>query len=175
MSAFRPGGDNPRVDERQRRAVEALQNETTLPGLLHAATREFVEVVDGIACAISRVVGDVLIQVAEHSRDGRTLVLGHGYLISDFPLTDSALREGQPQLVSLLDPDPDPREGVLLGELELDSLLMIPLPGPAGPWGLAEIYVNGRRFDEDDVARAEPVAATFGERLAALPAPASAR
>jgi hypothetical protein len=51
----------------------------------------FVEVVDGIACAISRVVGDVLIQVAEHSRDGRTLVLGHGYLISDFPLTDSAL------------------------------------------------------------------------------------
>ena len=163
------------MDERQRRAVEALQKETTLPGLLHAATREFVEVVDGIACAISRVVGDVLIQVAEHSRDGRTLVLGHGYLISDFPLTDAALREGRPQLVSLLDPDPDPREGVLLGELELDSLLMIPLPGPTGPWGLAEIYVNGRRFDEDDVARAEPVAATFGERLVALPAPASAR
>jgi hypothetical protein len=163
------------VDERQRRAVEALQHETTLPGLLHAATREFVEVVDGVACAISRVVGDVLIQVAEHSRDGRTLVLGHGYLISDFPLTESALREGRPQLVSLLDPDPDPREGVLLGELELDSLLMIPLPGPSGPWGLAEIYVNGRRFDEDDVARAEPVAATFGERLVALPVPASAR
>jgi hypothetical protein len=163
------------VDERQRRAVKALQNETTLPGLLHAATREFVEVVDGVACAISRVVGDVLIQVAEHSRDGRTLVLGHGYLISDFPLTDSALREGRPQLVSLLDPDPDPREGVLLGELELDSLLMIPLPGPTGPWGLAEIYVNGRRFDEDDVARAARVAAAFGERLAALPAPASAR
>ena len=174
-SGFRPEGDNPRVDERQRRAVEALQNETTLPGLLHAATREFVEVVDGVACAISRVVGDVLIQVAEHSRDGRTLVLGHGYLISDFPLTDSALREGRPQLVSLLDPDPDPREGVLLGELDLDSLLMIPLPGPSGPWGLAEIYVNGRRFDEEDVARAEPVAATFGERLVALPVPASAR
>ena len=102
-------------------------------------------------------------------------MLGHGYLISDFPLTDSALREGRPQLVSLLDPDPDPREGVLLGELELDSLLMIPLPGPSGPWGLAETYVNGRRFDQDDVARAEPVAAIFGERLVALPVPASAR
>ncbi len=153
----------------------ALQNETTLPGLLHAATREFVEVVDGLACAVSRVVGDVLIQVAEHARDGRTLVLGHGYLISDFPLTESALRQDQPKLVSLLDPDPDPREGALLGELELDSLLMIPLPGPTGPWGLAEIYVNGRRFDDDDAARAGPVAAAFGERLAELPAPASTR
>jgi len=163
------------VDERQRRAVVALQNETTLPGLLHAATREFVEVVDGLACAVSRVVGDVLIQVAEHARDGRTLVLGHGYLISDFPLTESALRQDQPKLVSLLDPDPDPREGALLGELELDSLLMIPLPGPTGPWGLAEIYVNGRRFDDDDAARAGPVAAAFGERLAELPAPASTR
>jgi hypothetical protein len=163
------------VDERQRRAVEALQNERTLPGLLHAATREFVEVVDGLACAISRVVGDVLIQVAEYSRDGRTLVLGHGYLISDFPLTEEALRRGKPQCLSLLDRDPDPREAVLLEELELDSLLMIPLPGPSGPWGLAEIYVNGRRFDQDDVARAEAVTAAFGERLVALPAAASAR
>src|SRR5207248_3405149 len=123
----RPGGDNRQVDERQRRVVEALQGETSLPGLLHAATRELVGVVDGLACAISRVVGDVLIQVAEHSRDGRTLVLGHGYLISDFPLTGTALQQAQPKLVSLLDPNPDPREAVLLAELKLDSLLMLPL------------------------------------------------
>jgi hypothetical protein len=163
------------VDERQRRAVEALQNEATLPGLLHTATREFVEVVDGVACAVSRVVGDVLIQVAEHARDGRTLVLGHGYLISDFPLTESALRQDEPHCVSRLDSNADPREAALLAELDLDSLLMLPLIGPAGGWGLAEIYVNGRRFDSDDVARARPLAAAFGERLAALPAPASAR
>jgi hypothetical protein len=163
------------VDQRQQQAVEALRNETTLPGLLHASTREFVAVVDGIACAISRVVGDVLIQVAEYARDGRTLVLGHGYLISDFPLTEEALRLGAPQSLSLLDPEPDPREATLLGELELDSLLMIPLPAPTGPWGLAEIYVNGRRFDSDDLARVGPVAAAFGECLAVLPTPASAR
>ena len=162
------------MDERQRRAVEALQGEPTLPGLLHTATREFVEVVDGVACAISRVVGDVLIQVAEHSRDGRTLVLGHGYLISDFPLTESALRQDEPHCVSRLDSNADPREAALLAELDLDSLLMLPLIGPAGAWGLAEIYVNGRRFDSDDVAGARPLAAAFGDRLAALPAPASA-
>ena len=163
------------MDEGQQRAVEALQAETSLPGLLHTATREFVEVVDGEACAISRVVGDVLIQVAEHARDGRTLVLGHGYLISDFPLTESALRQDEPHCVSRLDSNADPREAALLAELDLDSLLMLPLIGPAGAWGLAEIYVNGRRFDSDDVARAGPLAGAFGGRLAVLPAPASAR
>jgi hypothetical protein len=163
------------MEEGQERAVAALRAETSLPGLLHTATREFTEVVDGNACAISRVVGDVLIQVAEHARDGRTLVLGHGYLISDFPLTEAALRHDEPHCVSLLDPDPDPREASLLSELKLDSLLMLPLMGPAGGWGLAEMYVNGRRFDMDDVARARPLAAAFGERLAILPLPASAR
>src|SRR5205085_2657632 len=123
-------------------------------GLLHAATREFLEIVDGDASAISRVVGDVLIQVAERARDERTLVLGHGYLISDFPLTEAALRHDEPHCVSLLDPDPDPREASLLRELKLDSLLMLPLMGPAGGWGLAEIYVTGRRLDGAGGARA---------------------
>jgi len=163
------------MEEGQERAVATLSAETSLPGLLHAATREFLEIVDGDASAISRVVGDVLIQVAERARDDRTLVLGHGYLISDFPLTEAALRHDEPHCVSLLDPDPDPREASLLRELKLDSLLMLPLMGPAGGWGLAEIYVNGRSFDGDDVARARPLAAAFGERLAALPSPASAR
>jgi GAF domain-containing protein len=163
------------MEEAQERAAAALSAETSLPGLLHTATREFVEIVDGDASTISRVVGDVLIQVAEHARDGRTLVLGHGYLISDFPLTEAALRNDEPHCVSLLDPDPDPREASLLRELSLDSLLMLPLMGQSGGWGLVEIYVNGRRFDADDVARARPLAAAFGERLAVLPAPASAR
>lgn len=163
------------MSARQEGALETLQAETTLPGLLHAATREFVAIVDGVACAISRVVGDVLIQVAEYATDGRTLVLGHGYLISDFPLTDSALRENKPRLASVLDAQPDPREAVLLGEMQLDSLLMLPLSSPTGPWGLAEIYANGRRFDEDDIARARPLAVAFGQRLATLTAPASAR
>jgi GAF domain len=163
------------VDERQQRAVETLAAETTLPALLHRATRTFVDVVDADACTISRVVGHVLIQVAEHARDGRTLVLGHGYLISDFPLTEAALRHDEPHCVSLLDPEPDQREASLLRELGFDSLLMLPLSEPGGPWGLAEIYINGRRFQEDDVERARPLAATFGERLAVLPAPASTR
>jgi hypothetical protein len=172
---FASGGDNPAVEDRQRRAVEVLAGETSLPGLLHAATREFVDVVGGDACAISRVVGQVLIQVAEHARDGRTLVLGHGYLISDFPLTEKALENDEPKCVSVHDEDPDPRESALLNELGFESLLMLPLHAPDGPWGLAEIYVNGRYFGQDDVAAARPLAQAFGERLAVLPAAASTR
>ena len=163
------------ADERQQRSLEAVRAETSLPGLLHVATREFVEVVDGLACAISRVVGDVLIQVAEYARDDRTLVLGHGYLISDFPLTEVSLRDGEPRIVSVLEEQADPREATLLQELELDSLLMLPLMATDGAWGLVEVYINGRMFGDADLARAQPVATAFVERLAALPAPASTR
>jgi hypothetical protein len=161
------------ADEGAKRAVEALRRETSLAGLLHTATHEFVDVVDGLACAISRLVGDVLIQVAEHARDDRTLVLGHGYLISDFPLTQEVLDEDKAVTCSLLDDDCEPSEGELLRELRLDSLLMLPLRSPDGRWGLAEVYVNGRRFSEEDVAVVRPLAEAFGAKLADLPAPAS--
>jgi hypothetical protein len=160
-------------DGQGQRSADVLRAQESLPDLLHAATREFVEVVDGVACAISRRVGEVLIQVAEHARDGRTLVLGHGYLISDFPLTQEVLDEDKAALCSLLEEDCEPTEAELLRELQLDSLLMLPLSMPTGKWGLAEIYVNGRPFDDGDVAKAAPLARVFGEQLERLPAPAS--
>jgi hypothetical protein len=159
------------MDDRQAQAVEELRGQTSLPGLLHASTRSFVEVVDGSACAISRIVGDVLIQVSEYALDGRTLVLGHGYLISDFPLTQSVLESREPTMCSLLDDDCEPSEGELLRELQLESLLMTPLGEQ--PWGLAEVYTNGRAFTADDVELVRPLAAAFGERVAQLPAPAA--
>jgi hypothetical protein len=153
--------------------VELLRGQETLPGLLHTATRSFVEAVDGVACAISRVVGDVLIQVAEYSLDGRTLVLGHGYLISDFPLTMTVLDTREPKLCSLLDESCDAREAELLRELRLDSLLMLPLAAGDLVWGLAEVYANGRKFTDDELARLRPLADAFGARVVELPAPAS--
>ena len=153
-------------------AVQALREQTSLPGLLHTTTRELVDAVDGVACAISRRVGDVLIQVAEHARDGRTLVLGHGYLITDFPLTQRVLDDDEPALCSLLEDDCEPTEAQLLKELGLDSLLMLPLRMPSGVWGLAEVYVNGRSFSDEDVARAEPLARAFGELVERMPATA---
>jgi hypothetical protein len=159
--------------DRQEEALAALRQQATLPDLLHTATREFVDAVDGVACAISRRVGDVLIQIAEHARDGRTLVLGHGYLITDFPVTQRVLERDEPALCSLLDDNCEPTEAELLRELGLESLLMLPLSIPDGRWGLAELYVNGRPFADDDVRRALPLAAAFGERLGDLPTAAT--
>jgi hypothetical protein len=161
------------AEDRQAEALAALRAQTSLPSLLHTATRSFVDVVDGVACAISRIVGDVLIQVSEYALDGRTLVLGHGYLISDFPLTKTVLETGQPAVCSLLDDNCEPSEADLLRELQLESLLMAPLGSGPAPWGLAEIYANGRSFTAADVEIVGPLAEAFGDQIRQLPAPAA--
>jgi hypothetical protein len=161
------------VDEPRERAVQAVRSTTTLPDLLRTAARQFVEVADAEACAISRVVGDVLIEVFEFSLDDRTLVLGHGYLISDFPLTKEALEEDKPRAASLLDPNTDPSEANLLRELKFDSLLMVPLTCDGDPWGLAEIYVNGREFSPEEVTRVHELAQAVCAKIEELPVPGS--
>ena len=166
---------SPSPADRVEQALEALRTANTLPRLLSTTCRELVAVVGGEASAISRVVGDVLIQVAEKTLDDRTLALGHGFLIPDFPLTKTVLDEGVPHVVSVLDADAEPNEAELLRQLGLDSLLMLPLVCEGQCWGLAEIYVNDRRFTDEDIAAAQPLAEAFGDLLAALPAPTSAR
>ena len=159
------------LDERLERAVVAVRAAATLPDLLRTAAREFVAVADGEACALSRVVGEVLIEVFEFSLEERTLVLGHGYLIPDFPLTKEALDDDKPRTASLLDPTTDPSEANLLRELRFESLVMVPLTCSAIPWGLAEIYVNGREFTPDEVARAHELAQSVCARIDQLPVP----
>jgi GAF domain-containing protein len=159
------------LDERLERAVATLRATSTLPELLRTATEQFVDVADAAACAISRVVGEVLIEVAEHSRDKRLLALGHGYLIPDYPLTKQALEQDTPRTASLLDTDADEKEAAVLRELGFDSLLMLPLSAEEGPWGLVEIYVDGRRFDEGEITRASSVAKVVSAGVDQLPAP----
>ena len=161
------------LDERHQRAVQAVQQAATLPDLLRTAARQFADIADAEACAISRVVGDVLIEVFEYAVEERTLVLGHGYLISDFPLTREALEDDKPRTASLLDPETDESEANLLRELKFDSLLMVPLTCDGDPWGLAEIYVNGREFTGEEVARAHALASAVCGKIEELPVPGS--
>lgn len=156
-------------------AAEQLRAAASVADLLGRTAESFVGVLDAPACTISRVIGDLLVDLVQHRREGRADRLGHGYLISDFPLTEKALEKDEPHCVSVHDADPDPRESALLAELGFESLLMLPLLAADAPWGLAEIYVNGRQFGQDDVAAARPLARAFGERLTVLPAAASTR
>jgi GAF domain-containing protein len=118
------------------------------------------------------VIGDLLVDLMQHSREGRPERLGHGYLMSDYPLTRAAIDERKPYTVFLDDPDVDRAEADLLRELGYDSLLMCALEVNGDAWGLIEVYDKGRRFSDEDVALARGFAAEVGSALARLERPA---
>ena len=110
---------------------------------------------DADACAISRVIGDVLILVAEWARDGTGLQQGQGYLVSDFPETAEVLASRNPRALTLDDADLDSGEAFILREHGFGSLVMLPLDLNGVPWGLVEIYrVDRRPFSEAEIRRA---------------------
>jgi GAF domain-containing protein len=153
------------TDESVERATAALDRERTVRGLLDTACRELVETLNAGACAISRVVGDLLIALAEHSRGQDPLELGHEYLISDYPLTLEVVQQGEARAVSLLEDSPEPNEAALLEKIGFESLLMVCLPAAGGCWGLVEVYADGHRFDDQHAAIAEKIASATGRRL----------
>jgi GAF domain-containing protein len=153
------------TDESIKRATAALDEQQTVRGLLETACRELVGTLNAKACAISRVVGDLLIALAEFSQGQGPLELGHEYLISDYPMTLDVVQRGEARAVSLLEDAPEPNEAALLEKLGFDSLLMVCLPTGGGCWGLVEVYADGQRFDEGQAELAEQIAAATGRRL----------
>lgn len=123
--------------------------------LLKTTAEELVYELDGQACAISRTIGDVLIMIIDLAPPGRSLQLGGGFLVSDYPLTQDVLRTGKPRTLTLEDPDVDPQEASVLREIGFASLLMVPLELNGGPWGLVEVYRSEpHAFTDDDVRAA---------------------
>jgi GAF domain-containing protein len=154
-------------------ATKRLQAEKTVPGLLGATARAYVELLDAPACTISRVIGDLLVDLMQHQRDGGPPDrLGHGYLISDYPLTRAVIEERQPRTVDQNDPGADPNEVKLLQELGYDALLMVAIEAEDGAWGLVEVYgEKGRRFKDEEVELAQDLAVEVGEILKQLERP----
>jgi GAF domain-containing protein len=107
------------------------------------------------ACAISRVIGDALILVAERVHDGGTLQMGQGYLVPDFPETADLLANGGTRALTLDDPDVDEAEARVLRQHGFGSLLMLPLHMNDTVWGLVEVYrIERRSFTDADARRA---------------------
>jgi GAF domain-containing protein len=150
-------------------ALDRLEGHRGSSSLLRATCQELVAAVDASGCVLSRLVGETLVELAEHSVAGRFLQLGHGYLLSDYPLTREAIERAEPRLVSLFDESPDPMEAALLEELRFDALLMIPIVSAGRAWGLVEIYNDrGCAFAPDDIAPVQPIVARLGELLTEL-------
>jgi GAF domain-containing protein len=154
--------------ERSRAALEA---ETTIRGLLGTACREAVVLLDATACAVSRVIGDLLVGLDEHSTSARPLAHGHEYLISDFPLTREVVDSGEARWVSRLDSAADEDEAALLAQLGFESLLMVCLPSSGACWGLVEVYNEQGSFDEHRAQLATRLAVETGSLLERLEPP----
>ena len=138
--------------------ADPLERETTVNGVLQALCVELTRGVPADACALSRVIGLLLVEIADHTRDGRRLALGRGYLLPDYPLTQEVIDRREPRTVWVEDPEADAGEVALLRELALDTLLMLPLELDGRCWGLVEVYRAGNRlFEERDVAAARAI------------------
>jgi transcriptional regulator with GAF, ATPase, and Fis domain len=110
---------------------------------------------DAEACAISRVIGDVLILVAERVPEGLTLQQGQGYLVSDYPQTAEVLKTGEPRPMTLDDEAVDEAEAAILRTYGFGALLMLRLELGGTTWGLVEVYRIARRaFTGDEIRRA---------------------
>jgi GAF domain-containing protein len=162
------GADQPSVAA----AAEQLREAASVADLLGRTAASFVGVLDVPACTISRVIGDLLVDLVQHHREGGPNRLGHGYLISDYPLTRAVIEEREPKTVHAGDANADTAETALLAELGFDSLLMLPIEARDAPWGLVEVYSNGRRFEPADVDVARALAAEAGDVLERLSSPA---
>lgn len=141
---------------------------SAVPQLLSGTARKLVESLDGAAaCVVSRVIGDLLVDLTQHSTAGR-IEAGHEYLVSDFPLTQQVIENREPQVVIASDPAADKAEADLLRRIGYESLLMLPLEANGDSWGLLEVYGDERGFSDADVHTATVVAAETGRKLEEL-------
>jgi GAF domain-containing protein len=116
---------------------------------------QLVAELESDACAVSRVIGDVLILVAETVTEGHSLLQGQGYLVPDYPQTAEVLATGVPRALTLADSDVDDAEAQVLSEQGYASLLMLPLEVNGSAWGLVEVYrVRSEPFSDDEIRRA---------------------
>ena len=135
-------------------ALARLGREATVPSLLHASARELVELLDAERCAISRAVGDLLVEVTAYQPSGTSPQLDL-YLASDYPLTQEVLDSGEPRTVSIAEPGADPAETDLLVRLGFTELLMLPISSGGTRWGLVEVYATDRPFAQSGVEAAQ--------------------
>ena len=73
-------------------AVERIAAEGTVSQLLAVACRELAELLDATRVSVSRVVGDLLVELSSYRRAGPESPL-QLYLVGDYPLTHEEIVE----------------------------------------------------------------------------------
>jgi GAF domain-containing protein len=148
-------------------SLEKIAAERSVSRVLHVACGELVELLDATFASVSRVIGDLLVELSGYRRDGGEHPL-ELFLVTDYPLTQEVIEIGEARVVRRADPGADPAEAALLERLGFDSLLMLPLRSHGQSWGLVEIYADDRLFAEDEIESAKAIVDRVGELLAVL-------
>ncbi len=118
----------------------AITAETVLQRMLRVATRELTHVLNAEACLVSRLEDGLLREVADHSSSERQVARGLSYYLADYPTTAAVLESGLPSSISADDTGADPAELFVLKEMEMQSVLIVPLTVETLNWGLIEVY-----------------------------------
>ena len=148
-------------------ALERIRAEQTVSRLLYAMCTELVELLGAPRAVVSKVIGDLMVELSEHDRadSRRPLEL---FLVSDYPLTQELIEAGDSRVVQRSGPDADAAETALLARLGYDSVLIAPLRVRGKNWGLVEVYGDDSGFAEADVATVSSLVGGVGELLAEL-------
>lgn len=148
-------------------SLARLAEQQTVSRLLDVACAQLGELLQVPRVTLSRIIGDLLVEIGHHDRSEQTPVV-ELFLVTDFPLTQEVIASGEPRHVSRAEPGADPAEAALLERLGFDTLLMLPLRSGAQRWGLVEIYADGREFGDDEIELARTIVDRVGELLAEL-------
>jgi len=123
----------------------AIASERVEQRMLRVASRELTLMLNGEACLVSQLEEGLLREVADYSSSDRQVARGLSYYLADYPSTAAVLESGVPCSISADDKGADPAELFVLREMEMQSVLIVPLTIETRTWGLIEIYDSRTR------------------------------
>ncbi len=86
--------------------------------------------------------------------------IGKNYLLADFPATNQVLKSNQPLIIRTNDPEAEPAEKDLLKNIEVATVLLLPLVAGGQTVGLVELYSENEthEFTREDIRLAQALA-----------------
>jgi len=147
----------------------AVSAERVSQRMLRAASKELTLILGAEAALASQLEAGLLREIADYARSGRQVAKGLSYYLSDYPATEAVLKGGVPWGISSDDPGADPAEVFVLREMQMKSVLLVPLVVRDEPWGLIEVYDSRpRAFSASERHLAELAGSQIAALLAAF-------
>jgi putative nucleotidyltransferase with HDIG domain len=147
----------------------AIAAEPVSQRMLRVASKELTLLLKAEAALVSKLEEGLLREIADYARSEQQVARGLSYYLADYPATEAVLEAGVPWGISSSDPGADPAEVFVLREMNMQSVLLVPLVVREEPWGLIEIYdLQPRDFSASERQVAELAARQIAALIAAF-------